>query len=116
MLCIGFYLKLLQTTIAMVNGNSIAYNLTMWHGMADLSTLTSKEIRVQILEPCLQDGPIALCPTNFKLGNANINTMAIMESIHAKILKLGFRQICTSIFAQLCPNYSNQPHAALEHI
>jgi hypothetical protein len=71
---------------------------------------------MQILEPCLQDGPIALHPANFNLGNANMDTTAIMESIHAKISKLSFRQICASIFTQLCPNYSNQPHAALEHI
>jgi hypothetical protein len=116
MLRIGVYLKLPQTTIAMVNGNNVTYNLTTWHGMADLSALTSEEVRAQFLEPCLQDGPIALRSVNFNLGDANINTMAIMESIHAKILKLGFRQICKSIFAQLCPSYSNQPHAALEHI
>jgi hypothetical protein len=33
-----------------------------------------------------------------------------------QILKLGFQQICTSIFQQLYPGYSNQPHVAIEHI
>jgi hypothetical protein len=41
---ICFYLKLPQTTVAMVNGNYVAYNLTIWHGTADLSTLTSEEV------------------------------------------------------------------------
>ena len=90
--------------ITTVNGNNIAYYLTMRHSMANLAILTSEEVRAQILEPYLQDGLIALRPTNLNLGNANINTTAIMESIHAKILKLGFKQICTSIFAQLCLN------------
>ncbi len=36
--------------------------------------------------------------------------------IHAMILCLLFRQICASIFVQLCSGYSNQPHAVLEHI
>ncbi len=76
----------------------------MRHSVADLAILTSEEVRAQILEPCLQDGLIALRPANFNLGNANIYTTAIMESIHAKILKLGFKQICTSIFAQLYLN------------
>jgi hypothetical protein len=71
---------------------------------------------MQILEPCLQDGPIAFCPANFNLSNANIDTTAICERIHTKISKLGFNQICASIFVQLCPGYSNQPHAILEHI
>jgi hypothetical protein len=31
-------------------------------------------------------------------------------------LKLGFKQICASIFQQLCPGYRDEPHAALEHI
>ncbi len=103
---IGFYIKLLQITITMVNGNNVAYNLTTWLGVADLSTLTSAEVRAQIFEPCLQEWPIALHPANFNLGGANINTTAIMETIHAKILRLGFKQMCTSIFKQLCLSYS----------
>jgi hypothetical protein len=99
----------------MINGNNIAYNLMRWHGVADLSTLTAEAVRTQILEPYLQDGPIMLRPTNFNLGNANIDTTAVMETIHTKVLKLGFKHICGSIFTQLCLGYSNQPHAALEH-
>jgi hypothetical protein len=67
------YLKLPQTTVAMLNGNIVTNNLTTWHSAADLSTLTIKKIHTQILEPCLQDGPIALCLTDFNLGNVNID-------------------------------------------
>jgi hypothetical protein len=52
-LCVGCYLELPQTTFAMVNGNNQAYNLTTWHGAADLATLTSDEVCTQILEPNL---------------------------------------------------------------
>jgi len=38
------------------------------------------------------------------------------KTIHAQILCLGFKQICTTIITQLCPGYSDQPHAILEHI
>jgi hypothetical protein len=109
-LWIGFYIELPQTTVAMMNRNNVAYNLTTWHGVADLSTLTAEAVRTHILEPCLQDGLIVLRPADFNLGNANIDTTAIMETIHAKILKLRFKQICASIIN------SNQPHALLEHI
>jgi len=46
----------------------------------------------------------------------NIDAGLIRETIQAKILRLGFRQICASIFVQLCPGYSDQPHDVLEHI
>jgi hypothetical protein len=113
---VRFYLELHQTTFAMVNGNNQAYNLTTLHGTAVLATLTSNKVPAQILEPNLQDGPIALWLVDFNLGDANIDTTAIRKTIHTKILKLGFKQICASIFTHLCPGYSNQPHAVLEHI
>jgi hypothetical protein len=70
----------------MLDGHNIAYNLTTWHGAADLPTLISKQVCTLILEPCLQDGPIALCPSDFNLSNANIDTVTIRETIYAKIL------------------------------
>jgi hypothetical protein len=36
--------------------------------------------------------------------------------IDGKILKLAWHQLCVAIFNELCPGYSNQPQAALEHI
>jgi len=71
---------------------------------------------LQILEPCLRDGPITLGVADFNLAEANVDAETIRDTIQAKILKLGFKQICSSIFQQLCPGYSDQPHAALEHI
>jgi hypothetical protein len=53
------YRELPQTRVAMLN-ETAAYNLMTWHGTADLSALISKDIHMLILEPCLQDGPIAL--------------------------------------------------------
>jgi hypothetical protein len=87
-----------------------------WHGADDLSTLSTKEVRTLILNPSLPNGPIALCESNYNLTEANVDSKGIHKTIHAKILQLGFKQICPSIFQQLCPGYSNQPHAALKHI
>jgi hypothetical protein len=100
----------------LVNGTGGNYNLTTWHGSSDLSTLLSANVRRLTLNVCLQDGPIALLQAGFNLGKANINATSLIKKINAKILKLGFKQICHSFFPQLCPGYSNQPHAALDHI
>ncbi len=113
---VGFYIKLPQTTRVMVNGLGANYNLTSWLSADDLSVLTRNEGRAQILEPCLCDGLITLAAADFNLAEANVDGETIHDTIQTKILKLGFKQICASIFQQLCPGYSDQPHAALEHI
>jgi hypothetical protein len=115
MLRVAFYIELPQMTRVMVNGIGGNYNLTSWLGAADLSTLSCVEVRKNILEPCLRDGPITLSVA-VNLAKANVNAKTIRDTIRAKILKLGFKQICATIFQRLCPGYSNQPHVALEHI
>ncbi len=113
---VGFYIELPQTTRVMVNGVNANYNLTSWLGANDLSAMTRDEVRAQILEPCLRNGPITLSAADFNLAEVNVDAETIRDTIQTKILKLGFKQICASIFQQLCPGYSDQPHAALEHI
>jgi hypothetical protein len=88
----------------------------MWHGMVNLSMLSRDDLCILVLEPCLQDRPIALMENNFNLTGANIDSTKVCEDIYARIIKLGYKQFCHAIFTQLCPGYSNQPHAALEHI
>jgi hypothetical protein len=53
---------------------------------------------------------------DFNLQHATTNLTGIAMEVDAKILKLAWHQLCTSIFNELCPGYSNQPQAALEHI
>ena len=115
-LCSQYYLKLPQSTLPLLNGVGVNCNLTTWHGAVDLLTLSTQDVHLFILDAVLQDGPIALLQADFNLGKANINSNGLIEQIHAKILKLGLKQIIHSIFLQLCPNYSNQPHAVLDHI
>ena len=38
------------------------------------------------------------------------------SEIEGKILRLAYPTICNTLFLELCPCYSNQPHAALDHI
>jgi hypothetical protein len=100
----------------MTNGNGGAYNLVSFLGINNLCTLTPPLVKANILDPCLQDGPVLLKASNFNLQNANTDSTDISLDIEQKILKLAWHQICTSIFAEICPGYSSQPHAALDHI
>ena len=106
-----------QTTRVMINGAGANYNLTTWHGISDFSTLTSAQVRADILL-CLHDRRITLRAANVvNLNNVQIDDTSIIETIQAKILKLSFKQkICASVLQQLCPGHSDQPHAAIEHI
>ncbi len=85
-------------------------------GVNDLRTLTTPEVKATILDPCLQDGPVLLKASDFNLQIANTDSTDISLDIEQKILKLSWHQICTSVFAEICPGYSRQPHAPLDHI
>jgi hypothetical protein len=82
----------------MTNGHGHAYNLTSWLGAADLLMLSAEEVRTLILQPSLQDGPITLCKSDYNLMEANVDSKGVRKTINAKILQLGLKQICSSIF------------------
>ena len=54
--------------------------------------------------------------SSLALNEADIDSTKVGEDIYARIIKLGYKQICHAIFTQLCLGYSDQPHTALEHI
>jgi hypothetical protein len=87
-LCAAYYIELPQGTRAMTNGNGGAYTLVSYLGPADLRTLTPPEVKAQILDVCLQDGPVLLQASDFNLATANtdVNTFAIDNE--RKILKI----------------------------
>jgi hypothetical protein len=100
----------------MVNGNNVAYNLMTFHGATDLQTLSPDDVKAQILDATLQDGPVELRPASFGLTNARTTGEALRAKIDSKILHLVFATVCNTLFLKLCPGYSNQPHMALNHI
>ena len=110
-----YYIELPSTSAQMVNGHGIAYNLSTYHGPADLRTMTAAKVLAQIVDPCLQQGPITLENADFNLAAANIDTTKHCDVLNTRILQLGFTQICAAMFKQLCPSYSNQPHVVIEH-
>jgi hypothetical protein len=111
-----YYINLPITTIPMTNGAGGAYNLTTHHGPGNLRTMTAAKVLTQIVNPCLQQGPITLKNADFNLAAANVDTTKHRDLLNSKILQLGFKQICAAMFRQLCPSYSDQPHAVIEHI
>jgi hypothetical protein len=115
---LGFYIKL-PNDCCITERHNVAYNLTTWQGVTDISMLTNKQVCMQILDPCLYYGPIvALHPANFNLSNAHKDTAIIHKTILTKILKLGIHQICASIFAQtnLMPSSSTSAKPPLVQI
>jgi hypothetical protein len=55
-----YYIKLPQTLVNMTNGGGAAYVLTSYHGPADITSMTAEQVLVDIINPCLQRGPISL--------------------------------------------------------
>jgi hypothetical protein len=45
-----------------------------------------------------------------------MDSIVLRMEIDQKILGLALPMICNTLFTELCPGYSSQPHAALEHI
>ncbi len=113
---VTYYIKLLQESRAMTNGAGAAYNLVSFLRVNNLRTLTPPEVKTILLDPCLQDGPVLLKASNFNLQNANTDLTDISLDIKQKILKLAWHKLFTLVFAEICPGYSSQPHAALDHI
>jgi hypothetical protein len=111
-----YYIGLPQTLVNMTNGTNVAYVLTTYHGPANINAMTTKQVLNNIINPCLQRGPITLSSTDFILQEANTDSTTIKDQLIDKILVLGFDSICALVFAILCPGYSNQPHAILDHI
>jgi hypothetical protein len=111
-----YYIKLPQTLANMTNGAGAAYVLTTYHGPANITAMTAEQVTNEIVNPCLQRGPISLSGADFNLQEAHTNSTTIKDQLVNKILLLSFDAICESVFAILCPGYSDQLHTILDHI
>jgi hypothetical protein len=98
-----YYIELPQTLVNMTNGAGAAYVLTTYHGPADITSMTAEQILVDIINPCLQRGPISLSRANFNLQEANTDSTTIKDQLINKILVLGYASICASVFAISVP-------------
>jgi hypothetical protein len=111
-----YYIKLPLTLRALVNENGVQYSITTFIGPSDLRTLSPQEVQAQILNLTIQGDPLDLLPPSFNVRSARTDSIALQMEINQKILCLALPTICNTLFTGLCPGYSSQPHAVLEHI
>ena len=67
---IEYFIELPQTTHQMTDEASNAYTLTTYHGVGDLRTLSPQEIKANILNCTLQEGPVELQAASFGATSA----------------------------------------------
>ncbi len=115
-LCAEYYIKLPQTLHQMMDGDGNAYNLLTFHGPADMRTMSSMDVQAQLLDITFQDGPVDPQPSKFNLFSARTDSTDIQSDIKGKILRLTSATVWNTMFLELCPGYSMQPHAAIDHI
>ena len=111
-----YYIELPQTSVQVVNDANVAYNLLTYHGPGDLRILSMSEFQAQILDVTYQDGPVDLQPSKFNLTSARTDSSDIRSEHEGKITRLASATIWQTMFLELCPGYSMQPHAAIDHI
>ena len=67
---IEYFIELPQTTHQMTDEASNAYTLTTYHGVGDRRTLSPQEIKANILNCTLQEGPVELQAASFGATSA----------------------------------------------
>jgi hypothetical protein len=115
-LCAMYYNKLPQTLRVLVSVSGGNYTLLKFDGPADLRVLSPPEVQVQILDVTLQGSQLDLLPPSFNIRVARTDSTALRMDVDIKILRLASATICNTLFLELHPGYSNQPHVALGHI
>jgi hypothetical protein len=118
-LCIlmeDYYIELPQQTKTMNPGAGNAYNLTTWQGESNLRAMSNNGVKTYILDITFQDGPVNLQAVAFGLTSARTKGTELGLSINTKIMKLAYKTVCKTMFTEICPDYSDQPHAALDLI
>ncbi len=113
---VKFYIKLPQSMHDMTNERTQPYCLMSWLSDADLRAMSDTNLTCDVLSHTLQDGPIDLLCPEFNLTSAKMDLTAIKAEISSKIICLATPSVLDSLFNQLCPGYSNEPHAALDHV
>ena len=100
----GFYIQLPQTSVQKTDGYGTAYNLLTFHGPADLQMMSPAEVQVD------------LQPSKFNLSSARTDSFEMGSDNEGRIVRLALATVWHTMFLKLCPGYSMQPHAAIDHI
>ncbi len=113
---VEYYIELPQGHRDLVDGHRQQYCLTTFLGPDDICLMPPQKFSRGILGVTLQDGPIDLLCPNFNLMSAKMDSTTIEAEISSKIIKMATPSVLDHLFNQLCPGYSKEPHAALDHI
>jgi hypothetical protein len=100
----------------MPNGSGASYRLTTFLGPDNICLMPADTFSCNILGVTLQDGSLDLLCPNFNLKSAKMDSATIKAEISSKIIKLATPSVLDYLFNQLCPGYSKEPNAALDHI
>ena len=112
-----YYIELPQGTVPMTNGAGNAYNLTTYLGPADLTTLSSEDVKRDILDETHQDGPFDLLEPSFHTpSTCRTNSTTIYGNLKTRVVTLASDSVHKLLFSALVPGYSMEPHSVLEHI
>jgi hypothetical protein len=113
---VEYYIEFPQNSRDMTNKKSQAYRLTTFLGPDDIHCIPAAEFARDILAVTLQDGSINLLCPDINLTSVKTDSTTITAKISSKIICLAAPSILDHLFNQLCPGYSKEPHAALDHI
>jgi hypothetical protein len=108
--------KLQKDSCDMTIASNQAYCLTTYLGPGDLRAMAAKEFQCDILGITLQDALVDLLSPTFNLTSERMDRTTLVSEICSKIIMLATPSILECLFNQLCPGYSKEHHAALDHI
>ena len=111
-----YYLQLPQSSINLNNGAGAAYTLTSWLGISDLRTMSTVSVQRDILGITHQDGPYDLLAPSFNLSSCRTDSTAVYGELKSLVVHLASDTIHQTMFMELVPGYSIEPHNILEHI
>jgi hypothetical protein len=111
-----YYVQLPQSSHNLNNGAGIAYTLTSWLGPSDLRTMSTVSVQRDILGITHQDGPYDLLAPSLNLTSCRMDSTAVYGELKSLVVRLASDTIHHTMFMELVPGYSIEPHNVLEHI
>ena len=111
-----YYVQLPQSSRNLNNGAGAAYTLTSWLGPSDLRTMSTVSVQRDILGITHQDGPYDLLAPSFNLTSCRTDSTAVYGELKSLVVRLASDTIHQTMFMELVPGYSIEPHNVLEHI
>ena len=78
--------------------------------------MSRDDVQRQILNITHQDGPFDLLTPSFNMTSCRTNSTAIYGELKSLVVRLASDTIHRTMFMELVPGYSIEPHNVLDHI